>query len=770
MRSGSIPPLFFSPVWLVLALASCTDPDPLPSGSAGSGGAGGDGVVGGGGAGASSVGGTGGGGGPVGPCAVLTPDDTALELYSAALYSVSARVDQPLTGYAKTRLFLELYPSEATPILVPGTFDLAIAPDDDYATCEHCVLLVAFDDAGQPRRVFFQQSGTMELSLFDLDQPFTAAGTATDVRLVELSQNEDGSWNVAPGGLCFDVPSWTFDTSVVHGGPCESVEDCPNEVAQICDVETGTCQPPECSLFGDPPYCDSGFTCFSQFGPLIDQEEAGPSTGACYAGCTPTAPGATADCEGGSTCFPLDATQTFGICLAPGGPATGQPCSPSDIATGCAEGGLCAGEPPTCQAICHYLSVTSGCPAGTYCSLLNLCEPLAAGDDAPVGALCDAGSALLESCGPEGDAFRGLCFSAFNEEAVCRRTCKTADPDCPGGQSCVGVFSNADVGICLDPGVCGDGALDLFSQEICDDGNSQSGDGCSGDCATAELGPLCGMAAALPVGFPVAGMNDGVNGWLSMCDPFLAMPVSTYAFQPPAPGELRLELTSLSELGLSVVADCQDPSSELACRSSTGDEVLYVNFPAVPPDPALVVVRGENPLESGLFILQSSFTVAVCGDLSVGGPEACDDGNTVGGDGCTADCGAIEWPELCASLPVLQDGAVIDATLDGAPAFFDTTAICSYQSGRDVAYAFVAPSDGTLTVTVSSTDDLTVLIRDQCGAPDESTFLGCGNFAQAGETESASAFLQAGQVVTVIVDGYTKDDAGAFTLTADFAP
>src|SRR5690606_2727390 len=101
------------------------------------------------------------------------------------------------------------------------------------------------------------------------------------------------------------------------------------------------------------------------------------------------------------------------------------------------------------------------------------------------------------------------------------------------------------------------------------------------------------------------------------------------------PGELRLELTSLVELGLSVVADCQDPNSEIACRSGEGNDVLYVNFPTVPLEPALVVVRGEDPFESGLFILQSTFTEAVCGDGSLVGAEACDDGNLMSGDGCS---------------------------------------------------------------------------------------------------------------------------------------
>src|SRR5262245_7398487 len=35
------------------------------------------------------------------------------------------------------------------------------------------------------------------------------------------------------------------------------------------------------------------------------------------------------------------------------------------------------------------------------------------------------------------------------------------------------------------PGVCGDGALD--ADEVCDDGNTENGDGCRGDCVGEEL-------------------------------------------------------------------------------------------------------------------------------------------------------------------------------------------------------------------------------------------------------------------------------------------
>ncbi len=751
---------------VALSGLACDDPYLPPDGPTSSSTGGGDPEGGGG------QGGSGGGGGALGPCRTLTASETSIYFGSAAMFGLEARVDVDLVGYAKTRLTLELYQETIEP-LAPGTFDLSLSPDDSYATCEHCVLLVAYDEAGQPRRAFFQSSGSMTLTKTGAEEFGVAAGDVSDVRLVEVTQNPDFSWNVVPGGECFDLAAWSFDTTVVHGGPCDTVEDCPNEAMQTCDVETKTCQPGECSLFGDPPVCDAGYRCMSQVGALIDREEIGPALGACYPTCEPDGAGSQGDCDGSSTCFALDATQSNGVCLAVGGPAIGEACTLSDVATGCGEGALCAGEPPTCHAICDYLTPQSGCPDDTYCSVLNLCEPLDVGDLSPVGGQCGPGAATLTDCGPEGDAFRGLCFRLFESEAdsTCERVCRMADPDCPAGLSCVGVFTNTDVGICADPGACGDGTLDLLGAEQCDDGNTVSGDGCSADCSAAELAPLCALAIPLGASDAVVGSNEGgVTGYTSQCDPFVATPVATYAFTPPAPGELKLTLQSLADMNLSVLADCADAASEQKCRSGEGDVTLRVNFPAVPAEPALVVVRGATPLETGLFILEAEFAVASCGDGQLNGPEVCDDGNTAGGDGCSADCATLDWSAVCSALPALSLDQALDLDLDVGSTFFDLTAICSFESGRERAFSFVAPADGTLTVTASSDDDVSVYVRDGCGPIDESTFVACGNFAPAGDDDTAVASLTAGQAVTVIVDGFTREDAGPVTLLASFEP
>jgi cysteine-rich repeat protein len=751
--------LSFVFVW---ALAGCADDGPTQSSetpTGGTAGAAGEG-------GSSATGGSAGSGGD-GGCTVIEPIDTMLYFGSFASFALSARIDAPLPGYAKTRLALELYDEGSG--LPAGSFDLSQAPDDSYATCEHCVLLVAYDEVGQARRVFFQQSGSMKLDKLEWEDALAGAGSVSSVKLVEVTQALDGSWHEVVGGGCYELPSWSFDTTPVNGGDCNSAEDCPNEAVQVCDVETKKCVTAECSLTFDPPFCDEGQRCMSQIGSLIERDEGGSAAGACYVDCSPASSGA---CGAGETCFPLGPTQEAGICLPVGGPAVGEPCTPSDLATSCAEGAFCTGDPPRCQKACNYLSPPAGCPNGAYCSQINLCEPLAVGDLAPVGAQCEAASPLLRDCGPEGDMFRGLCIDWFPEAGTktCERICKLDGPVCGPNQTCIPMFSNPSIGVCHTNPTCGDKLLDLIGGELCDDGNTQSGDGCSADCKTAELDALCSKAEPLVMGVDFDSNENGHTGYASLCDPYIANPAKLYSFMPSAPGKLTLELDSAANLGISVLSDCADAQSELACKLEPGKDTLHVNFTSVPAKPVLVTVRAAYPLATGSFALAASFVPAVCGDGQVGGAEVCDDGNNAGNDGCSADCSTIEWAALCSALPPLSLDTKLQGNVDSGTQYFDTSGHCAYQSGRERAYSFTASAAGTLQLTLTSTENLNIAVLEGCGPFEPDKLLSCSNSGWAGETETIGVAVTAGQKLTVLVQGHSSEAGGSYELTAKLGP
>lgn len=747
-------------VVLAALLTGCPDEPITPLGGGGAGGGG-------------DIGGGGSGGGYDGPCTVLSLGDTSLYFESVARVGLQAPVLPPVEDLAKTRLTLELYEDDGSGVLPPleaGTFQFATPPDDNYGTCQHCVLLVGFDLSGRPRRAFYPRTGTMTVDELPVDFSLVLKGKAEGMELVEVTQNEDFTWEVLPGGDCYYVESWQFDTEPVDGGACTSAEECPNEAEQICDPTKARCGEPQCSLTFDPPFCDEGEVCLSQ---LVDpdQQVTGPAIGACYRECTP---GGT-DCGDGSICRPLGPTQAFGICLTTGPGKIGDACTPRDITTGCEPGAVCTGEPGECARICDFLQEAAGCDEDRYCAVSNLCEKASTGDAAAIGDVCADSSPELVECGIEGDAFRGLCMKFFLEDPdlLCERLCRTEAPECPNGEECLGVFSNPVVGICRAPAVCGDDVLDVIGGEVCDDGNDVSGDGCTGDCTAAELDILCNAATPLTVDQDIQGTTEGgPSGYGSLCDPYLATRVATYSYLPPSAGRLRVFLDSgEDDLGLSVYGDCADAQSELGCRNFLGEDILDIDLDAAPTEPLLVIVRAASPTQTGDFTLRAEFTPADCGDGIAVGPEACDDGNETGGDGCSADCSTIEWQAVCDALPTLSTTAANTGTTTGAQDLFDLTGICSFVNGGgpERAFSFVAPSDGVLHLALSQPDaNLSLYVQDGCGPASDETYVACSNFAWVGTDEMTSPELTEGQAVTVIVDSFTSSETGEFELTAEF--
>jgi cysteine-rich repeat protein len=70
-------------------------------------------------------------------------------------------------------------------------------------------------------------------------------------------------------------------------------------------------------------------------------------------------------------------------------------------------------------------------------------------------------------------AASGSCFGT--QTTLCERTGLRCGP---------GLVCSADQDACIDPGGCGDGVI--TGDEVCDDGNVTSGDGCSADCLSNE--------------------------------------------------------------------------------------------------------------------------------------------------------------------------------------------------------------------------------------------------------------------------------------------
>ena len=128
------------------------------------------------------------------------------------------------------------------------------------------------------------------------------------------------------------------------------------------------------------------------------------------------------------------------------------------------------------------------------------------------------------------------------------------------------------------------GNFELEGTELCDDGNTEGGDGCSPDCTSDEV---CGN-----------GITDDHLG--ELCD----------------------DGNTLNGDGCN--ADC---TSDETCGNGTVD--------------ASEVCDDGNTMDDDGCSADCSMG-PVCGDGEANGGEACDDGNTTGGDGCSADCTSDE--------------------------------------------------------------------------------------------------------------------------------
>jgi cysteine-rich repeat protein len=687
-------------------------------------------------------------------CTVLElgAQDFQLNLFgqlTGVRYAVTPEIGGPLPE----SLLIELYDSttKGLPPLATGTFTLGVAPNDDLATCQHCVWIpVDWDGVSPLTSVLLATEGTITLTQVDDPLSPVIAGTTSEIVLREATIDETGASTLVDGGRCVRAPAITFDTSPTPGQACLSAEDCGNPLLEVCSPASRTCGPPECGDFqgcpGDRPVC------LSQYGQLFE--------GACYAACDPAA----AQCDPGQVCRQLGVDPTFGICLLPGDGDLGEACPLEDIATSCLPGMTCSVEDTVCTRTCSYFDADPGCQPDHACTVLGVCDPLTSGSAASFGEACGDGSLLAQGCAADGGAFRGICFAYLDSQPlVCEEAC-LGDLGCEPEEFCALRFSSG-LGICLPDPVCGDGDLGEIG-EVCDDGDNDSGDGCSGDCQTVEYDVICPAAPLLAVGDTAGDTATAWDGFQASCQLGLAR-AEVYRFAPPGRGRLRLTVDSPTLQVMSVRAACEDAGTEQACVSNDTFGAAEVIHQITDVAELTVLVSAFTVLEQGPFTLHTEFVAESCGDGIVAGLEVCDDGNLDSDDGCRGDCGAIEYDYYCEHAAVLTTTVTGDNT--GGPRVHD--APCSndiYGSGPDRLYRYTAPASGTARFRLEQGNaDLTLAVYDGCGAPPAMTALGCSSVYGVEEVEVP---VTGGQTLTVLVEGFGPDAAGPFTLSVELLP
>lgn len=146
-------------------------------------------------------GGTGATGGGTGTCTEISA--SALTFIQSNFYSTT--LSQIGSTSVPDDMRVEFYAT------TPGTFNLANAPDDNYSTCDHC-LVVQEDNSGTPAqpsatRFYYQQSGSMTFSGTTSTGPITLS--LSNVKLVEVTIAGSPSFasTPVPNGQCLHITS-----------------------------------------------------------------------------------------------------------------------------------------------------------------------------------------------------------------------------------------------------------------------------------------------------------------------------------------------------------------------------------------------------------------------------------------------------------------------------------------------------------------------------------------------------------------------------------
>lgn len=204
-------------------------------------------------------------------CAPITVGSWSAESSDVSAAAVTSVVESVDGESYVLRFLFERYGEPGTD---SGTFDLSVAPDNNFGTCAHCV--VASNNAAEPT-FFYVDQGSLELRRDPFGRRFDF--TATDLRLVEVTLDPQTRESTpVPGGRCltaatielddrFPPSNWSCTKSLFADGA-----DC------HCDCSA---RDPDCSgSLGKPAPapvdCETGEVC--TFDPVL-------SASSCKSGC-----------------------------------------------------------------------------------------------------------------------------------------------------------------------------------------------------------------------------------------------------------------------------------------------------------------------------------------------------------------------------------------------------------------------------------------------------------------------------------------------------
>ncbi len=494
-------------------------------------------------------------------------------------------------------------------------------------------------------------------SNFDEDLTGMAALTLN----TNLCLTDGGDTALATWIAGFDA-NWQ-DGCLANGQDCSAGgnESC---LSGICDMtETpDTCEPADTcgnSVIEGVEECDDGNTTAGDGcdASCVSESVCGDGTveGAevCDDGNTVASDGCDATCaavETGYVCL-QDTTPMDNICDTGGAGSVVPVCGDGIVIGGevCDDGNTASND--GCDATCAAVETGYVCLQDTT-PMDNICDTGGAGSVVPVcgdgivigGEVCDDGNTASN------DGCDATC-AAVETGYVCLQDTTPMDNICDTG----GAGSVVPV--------CGDGMV--IGGEVCDDGNTVASDGCDATCAAVETGYVC-----LQDTTPMDNICDtgGAGSVVPVCGDGIVIGTEVCDDGNTATGD-GCDASCVVETGWS--CDGADPTTcNTTCGDSivVGTEVCDdgnttandgCDATCAAVETGYVCLQDTTPMDNICDTGGAGSVVPVCGDGIVIGGEVCDDGNTVANDGCDATCAAVETGYVC-----LQDTTPMDNICD----------------------------------------------------------------------------------------------------------
>jgi fibro-slime domain-containing protein len=370
----------------------------------------------------------------------------------------------------------------------------------------------------------------------------------------------------------------------------------------------------------------------------------------------------------------------------------------------CDDGNTLPGD--GCNGACK-VEPNWNCPPAGACTRKIICG------DGQIGAgeVCDDGNTIDNdgcntTCTVQDAAYKCIEGQPCERVSVCGNKRIESGENCDDGNSVAGDGCSStcqlEAGwVCAKPGTackpaarCGDGVVSQALGEVCDDGNTADGDGCSGNCKIVANG--CKCIPGSPCVCPKVACGNGTIEGKEVCDD----------------GNTKSGDGCSATCTIETGYDC--PFTNAPCVAKCGDGIVMP--PMEQCDPGVQITNIAQACAAtckwnpGWACSATSCHQTKCGDKVIEGSEGCDDGNTTPGDGCSPTCHAEPScsPATGTCESKCGDGIVVPAQPDGpvAPggACDDGNTIsgdgCSADCKVEPGYQCQQPPNASPTMTV----------------------------------------------------------------------